>query len=102
MVPLLMNGAGSVAAVHSFLRIHPSNPHYFQDANTRRAVLLASHGAIVPTTTGKDSSSGKSLGNYTAQIQQLHQNGVSYARVWHFLPSRMRCGRGNGLARAAN
>jgi hypothetical protein len=86
VVPLLMNGAGSVAAVHSFLRIHPSNPHYFQDANTRRAVLLASHGAIVPTTTGKDSSSGKSLGNYTAQIQQLHQNGVSYARVWHFLP----------------
>lgn len=47
---------------------------------------MASHGAIVPTTTGVDSSTGKSLGNYTDQIQQLHQNNVSYARVWHFLP----------------
>ena len=74
------------AATATSLRIHPANPHYFQDVATGRPVLLASHGAIVPTTSGVDASSGKDLGNYTDQVWQLARSNVSYARVWHFLP----------------
>ena len=59
------------------LRIHPANPHYFQDRASARAVLIASHGNIVPTATNFD---------YVAQIEERRANHIRYCRVWHFLP----------------
>jgi hypothetical protein len=59
------------------LRIHPANPHYFQDRSSSRAVLVASYSNIVPTAINFD---------YAAQVEEARANRISYCRVWTFLP----------------
>ena len=59
------------------LRLHPENPHYFQDAASGAAVLIASYANIV---------TGSSVTDYAAQIRERQANRISYCRVWSFLP----------------
>jgi hypothetical protein len=59
------------------LRIHPRNPHYFEDPRTGQPVLIASYSNIVPTSTNFD---------YVADIEERRRNRIGYCRVWHFLP----------------
>ena len=61
----------------AYLRIHPDNPHYFQESTTGEAVLIASCAGVVPT--ARDSS-------YFSQIAEMRAKHITYGRVWHFLP----------------
>ncbi|MDO8684173.1 MAG: sugar-binding protein, partial [Armatimonadota bacterium] len=69
-------GAQAVSTNPS-LRVHPDNPHYFQDTATGEAVMITSFTSIVPTDTSVD---------YTADIAEMHSRRIDYSRVWHFLP----------------
>lgn len=63
--------------VRAELRLHPENPRYFEERTTGAAVLIAGYGSIVPSDSSYD---------YAAGIDELRQNGIHYARVWHLLP----------------
>jgi MYXO-CTERM domain-containing protein len=57
------------------LRIHPENPHYFQEAATGEPVLITSYTNIVTVTPAWD---------YALDVQLTAGWGFHYARVWHF------------------
>jgi hypothetical protein len=59
------------------LRIHPRNPHYFEDAASGTPVLIASYSNIVPTNRVTD---------YAAQVEESRRHRISYCRLWTFLP----------------
>ena len=60
-----------------YLRIHPENTHYFQETTTDEAVMIASCAGVVPTARDCD---------YVMQIREMKKQGITYGRVWHFLP----------------
>src|SRR5207247_1488087 len=62
----------------SALRLHPTNPRYFQDVATSAPVLIASYANVVPTTTDP-------AFDYVATIDLMYSKDIHYARVWHFL-----------------
>ena len=74
---VLLAVACSTALAVGYLKIHPSNPHYFQENGTGRPILIATYTAIVPESTDFD---------YTALIAEMGQRRIGYARVWHFCP----------------
>ncbi|MDO8588243.1 MAG: sugar-binding protein [Armatimonadota bacterium] len=61
----------------SGIRIHPDNPHYFQDIATGKPVMITSFSSIVPSDTSYD---------YVAGIAEMQSRRIDYSRVWHFLP----------------
>ena len=61
-------------AVSSF-RLHPENPHYFQEPGGK-PYMVSSVTAIVPSSTQYD---------YIAGINEILSRHLTYARVWHFL-----------------
>ncbi|MDO8585409.1 MAG: sugar-binding protein [Armatimonadota bacterium] len=63
-----------------YFRLHPDNPHYFQEANTGKPVMLGGFQSIVPSDTSYD------YVNDPDGINQLLSRRVEYSRVWHFLP----------------
>ncbi len=65
------------ASAHAYLRVHPDNPHYFQESTTGEAVMIAACAGVVPTS--RDFS-------YAAQIAEMRRYNINYGRVWHFLP----------------
>lgn len=77
MLGSLMLIASTILPSCAYLRIHPENPHYFQQTKTGKPVVLTGFGSIVPTATDAD---------YRKDIKELKRNDVTYARVWHFLP----------------
>jgi len=61
-----------------YLRIHPSDPHYFQETTTGEPVVCTSHGNIVPNEATYDDEAG-----FRATSQSWR---MMYARSWHFTP----------------
>lgn len=61
----------------SYLKIHPVNPRYFQDAITGKPVLIAAFENLVPADKTFDD---------LAQIASMKARGLTYARVWHLTP----------------
>ncbi len=61
----------------AYLRLHPDNPHYFQETTTGKAVMIASHSNCAPSSRGID---------YQAEIDGNAREGMGYARIWHWLP----------------
>ncbi|MHB0999190.1 MAG: hypothetical protein ACYC27_08080 [Armatimonadota bacterium] len=59
------------------IRVHPQNPHYFQDTQTGKPILFASDSGIAPTTLSIDNN---------ALIADMINRKLNYGRVWHFLP----------------
>ena len=59
-----------------YLRLHPSNPRYFQETSTGKPVLIETVTGIA-TQTDMD---------YIAQIDEMGARRISYTRVWHFTP----------------
>jgi hypothetical protein len=64
-----------------YLRIHPDNPHYFQETTTGKAVMITGYASLVPNSLDYDEQAG-----FRAYIQSQR---VMYARVWHFTPWSM-------------
>ncbi len=64
-----------------YLRIHPDNPHYFQETTTGRAVMITGYASLVPNSLDYDEQTG-----FRDVIQSRR---VMYARVWHFTPWSM-------------
>ncbi|MDO8683334.1 MAG: hypothetical protein Q7N50_07635 [Armatimonadota bacterium] len=67
--------AGSPAL--GYLKVHPENPHYFQETKTGKAVMLAGCAGLVPSAYKY---------NYVHHLNEMISGGVTYGRVWHFLP----------------
>lgn len=61
----------------AYLRVHPENPHYFQETTTGKPVLIASCAGVVPTALDCD---------YKKQVKEMAERHITYGRVWHFLP----------------
>ena len=75
---IIASGLGALSgAAYGDLILHPDNPHYFQDTATGKAVLIATHGCIAPTTQAID---------YKAEVRTAAQAKMPYVRVWHWLP----------------
>jgi hypothetical protein len=77
LVCVLLLVAAASPAARAELRPHPDNPRYFLETRTGKAVLIASHGNIAPTSGEID---------YVAEIARNSTHGMHYARVWHWLP----------------
>ncbi len=77
---LVMAGCTAAPAL-AYLRIHPANPHYFQETTTGQPVLIAAYTSIVPGDAGFD---------YVNQIRaDIQAHRIGYSRVWHFTPWSM-------------
>ena len=69
---------GLAAPALAYLKIHPDNPHYFQETATGKAVMITGYGSILPVS--------EEFISIDANINELKNNKIMYARVWHFLP----------------
>ena len=65
------------APAWGYLRVHPDNPHYFQESTTGAPVMIASCAGVVPTSFAC---------SYGAQIAEMRAKHITYGRVWHLLP----------------
>jgi len=68
----------SVSSAFGYLKIHPDNPHYFQETTTGQAVMITGFQSIVPNQADYD--------DQTLFRQNIQRWRVNYARVWHFTP----------------
>jgi len=76
-IAILAIACGLASPVMGYLKLHPDNPHYYQETSTGKAVLLPGYGGPAPTSYGID---------YVAQINNDASHGMIYGRVWHLLP----------------
>jgi hypothetical protein len=60
---------------HAYMRIHPENPHYFQETDTGEPVLITSYTNIVTHVPAWD---------YAIDVHLTAGWGFDYCRVWHF------------------
>ena len=67
--------ASFCAPAAGYLRIHPSNPHYFLETTAGKAVLVIGHGSSVPEWASYDDNVG---------ISDYKAHRIGWVRVWHF------------------